>query len=102
PCLSSCGFVVDQFLHRESSCVPSPLPRSRSDGRRGPSPPTRPAPGEGAPWRKLGSRPTRLRQLFHVRGGKVTRLVVYWDSERSPTSASLRRGAPRARSAPPQ
>jgi hypothetical protein len=42
---------------------------------------------------------TKGAALFHLRAGKVTRLVVYWAaSARSPTSTSLRRPALRTRS----
>ncbi|MGH2994302.1 MAG: hypothetical protein ACRDL1_12310 [Solirubrobacterales bacterium] len=32
---------------------------------------------------ELGRMPTRGANLFHVRGGKVTRLVLYWDRVRA-------------------
>jgi ketosteroid isomerase-like protein len=39
---------------------------------------------------EVGQMQTRGANLFHARGGKVTRLVLYWDRERALEAVGLR------------
>ena len=41
---------------------------------------------------ELAQIPTKPANVFHVRGGKVTRLVLYWDQERALADLGLRAG----------
>jgi uncharacterized protein len=43
---------------------------------------------------ELGQMRAKAAQIFHVRGGKVTRVVTYWDRERALADLGLRSEAP--------